>query len=187
MPESLFLITKGRIITNADLNLRHPTHALYEGLRAIPRMSDRAALPEFGVLRESDKPHVDDEFFGKKWWPEIQHKEDIVREGYLKAMKLSLAHAIQKPIVSYWITGLPKFEVMVAESDHQITVFLLTPLPPEPQLPPAEKTYDENLWLIAAEERIAELRDAHPAAYEMAKLEEPTTTVGIRCLRAKGF
>ena len=187
MPESLFLITKGRIITNSDLNLRHPTHALYEGLRAAPRMSDRAALAEFQVIRESDKDHVDNDFFGKRWFPDVPDKEDIVREGYLKAIKLSLAHAIQKPVVSYWITGLPKFEVMVAESEHQITVFLLTPQPPIGKLPPAEKTYDESLWLIAPTERIAEIRDAHPAEYQMAKLQEPTTTPGIGCLQAKGY
>src|SRR5262245_52333746 len=92
MPESLFLVSKGRIMTNADSNLRHPTVALYEGLRAAPRMSDRAATPEMGVLEQSDKPHVDEEFFGKKWWPEIAHKEDIVREGYLKARQHSIRH-----------------------------------------------------------------------------------------------
>ena len=185
MPESMFLITKGRILTNADKNLRHPTHGLYEGLRSALKMSDNAKVTD--VIVESDRSHVEDEFFGKKWWPEIPHKEDIVREGYLKAMKLSLAHVTQKSVVTYWIAGVPKFEVMVAESDHQITLFLLTPKPPEGQLPAAEHSYPENLWVVATEDRIAEIRDSYPAEYGMGALEESTTTRGIKCLQAKGY
>lgn len=63
-----------------------------------------------------------------KWWPTIPNKETIIREGFIKAVELAiLASGI--PVVSYWVVGVSTFEVMVAKSEVQVTVFLLTPPP----------------------------------------------------------
>lgn len=185
MPGAKTTVGKGRIVNDADSILGAPTEELLDGLKNAVRLSDRALA--VGVISPGDKPHVDTDWFGASWWPDYPAKEEIVKDAYIKAMELSLANAEPKPVVSYWLYGLERFEAMVAESDHQVTLFIITPSHPPVTLPPPTEALLEKLWIIAKEDRIAEIRDSYPPGYNMDQLIEPGFPTGIKRLRVKGY
>src|SRR5215472_17602964 len=141
MAEAVTIVAKGRIVAAADRHLRVPTQAVLEGLKTDMRLSDRGRDPDVAVLTSDDKPHTDNDWFGSTWWDKHQDKETIVKQAYIKAVELSLAHKTPKPIVTYWISGPDTFEASIGESDQQITVFLVTPPHPPAKLPPPSVSF----------------------------------------------
>lgn len=184
MPGSKMQIVKGKILTRADNDLNAPTQAHLDGLKAAASLSQHGV--NRGVLLAGDKAHVDEEWLGNDWWPTIPDKEAIIREGYIKALELALDGAV-RPVVSYWVVGVPTFEVMVAQSAQQITVFLMTPTHPPATLPPPEQAIVDGLFVVASTARVEEIRDSFPAGYEMNSLIKDSFTAGIKRLQSKGY
>jgi len=149
-----------------------------------------------GIVTDEQEAHVLGEVFGgsdspRAFWPKLELKQEIVRAGYIQALRIALAPLRRtppdrsKPIVSYWVVGPEDFEIMVAESAQEVTVFLLTPrfAPPAPPRPPGD--IQEDLWVIAPEARIAEIRARFPPAYN---LEDPKKLgAGVQSQRVKGY
>jgi len=83
------------------------------------------------------------------------------------------------------VRGLNTFEAMVAESNQQLTVFLLTPEHPPWTLPPATDAFLEKLWVIATSARIDTLKQTYPPTYPI--VVEDTNAPSIKCLRVLGY
>ncbi len=105
------------------------------------------------------------------YWPHHELKAGIVAGGHRKALELSLNlpsvgpstpeqveakkneigdnASYGKPIVSYWLCAGSHFQSVVAESDQQITLLLLTPSFPNNVLPDKPVTKHENIWLVS--------------------------------------
>jgi hypothetical protein len=192
------VIKKGRLFSGADADLEVPTQELYDLLKAAGRLSQRGI--DAGALEESDREHVevvtlgeelreDDEKERKPWWPGIRLKEEIVRAGYLEAINISLKSQIPLPIVSYWVSGPETFEVVIAQSDHQITVFFITPKHDTRRVPRTQTATarTERLWVVAPKQRIDAIKASFPEGYGMNDLDKPTEVDEIRCLQLKGY
>jgi hypothetical protein len=189
------IISKGRIVRAADANLETPTQDLLNKLVAESSMSKRAL--EEGVIKVGDKPHVDNHWVGTVWWSQ-PNKQEIMKEAYIKALQLS----IQKggvPVVSYWVsipdapgtdggppTPSPYFECMVAATDAQISLFIVTPWHKNSSFPPAANAQTEDLWIIAPTERVTKLRDEFPVNYPRPPVED-TNHPGIKSWQIVGY
>jgi len=187
MPEAVTIVAKGRILAGVDRHLRVPTQAALEGLKLDMPLTDRGRDPDVGVLTTDDKTHADNDWFGGNWWKDFQDKETIVKQAYIKALELSLAHKTPKPIVTYWISGLNTFEAAIGESDQQITVFLVTPPHPPAKLPPPSASFVEQLWVIGRQERIAEICEGYPKSYSIQHHVTDTHAPNIKCVRVVGY
>ena len=93
------------------------------------------------------------------WWPGVANKAEIIAAGYAFALN---AAAGKKPIESFWIPNHTDFEIVVAESDQQVTLFLMTPQPMAATSVPAGAGMQENLWLIATDTRVAAIKAMFP-------------------------
>jgi hypothetical protein len=183
-------VSKGRLIQAIDARLKSPRREYLDELE-----KGSAELVEIGLdTRIVNTPkveeHVRTEIFGS-WWPDVALKPEIIRSAYIQAMRVALAPLDRrppdppKPIVTYWVKGMKNFELMVAESEQQVTVFLLTPDHPAHLPPPAPADVQENLWVIAPDARIAELRATFPKDYNL----EPPETLGrgVQAQRVRGY
>lgn len=184
------VIKKGRLFSAADASLVEPTKELFDLLKAAGSLSDRGI--EIGALRESDRPHVDGDTLGNaddSWWKDIEHKEEIVKAGYLEAIRISLDLQIPLPIVSYWVSGPDAFQVVIAQSDHQITLFFITPKHNSRRVPEARSgtASKERLWVVADKAQIDAIKNSFPAGYGMEELDKPTEVAGVRRLQLKGY
>jgi len=108
-----------------------------------------AAASNYNHLHKRERDHIDNHWFGDKtnlpeassgrsYWPMIEDREEIVREAYLEALKMSIdANSIlTRSIVTYWLCAGSHFEVAVCNDSptplagavkDQITMLLLTP------------------------------------------------------------
>jgi len=182
-------IAKGRIFQLVDSRL----NSLKE--EYLTQLEKGVPLTDIGtssgiVYSDSVAQHVKQDVFGA-WWPNVPLKEELIRSAYMHAMRIALAPLKHqppdppKPIVTYWVVGLKDFELMVAESEKQVTVFLITPKHPEVPLPPPPADVTENLWLVAPAARVEEVKALFPQEW---KLEAPQDLVtGVRALRLKGY
>ena len=189
------IISKGRIIRAADANLATPTQGLLDLLKNEASMSQRA-LDE-GVIAASDKPHVDDHWFGGDWWG-MPNKQEIMKEAYIKALEFSIKRG-GIPVVSYWVslpscpvagggapTPAPYFECMVAVTDNQVDLFIVTPWHKNSGFPPASQAATDLLWIIAPTARVQQLFDEFPPSYPRPPIED-TNHNGIKSWQIPGY
>lgn len=136
------------------------------------------------VIAKKERAHVDKDAFGgfrtlKAWWPGYAKKQEIVREGYALAYEKAHEGKRALPIVTYWVTGANRFEIAVARSDHQVTVFLATPKPPPPTK--ASEQIEEDIWFVATSERIKEIAAQHRTRPRTGA----TGSAGVRWIRIR--
>jgi len=99
---------------------------------------------------------------------------EIVRQGFIRAYEAALADEQNiKPISVYWLRVLPEqishtrsrhprgaigrqepFEVIVRRSEYQVTLFLVTPVPPSPRVRAGKP---EDIWVVASTPHIARI------------------------------
>lgn len=183
------VIKKGKIFRAADANLSKPTGAIRDALDVAAKLSDNGI--KTNVMKESDRDHVENEAFGAgpdAWWNTIANKEKIVKQGYLEAMRISLSEAVPLPIVTYWVSGPSHFEMVIAKSKYQVTLFFVTPPHTSKGVPndPANAVV-EDLWVVAEKARIDEIKASFPPGYDLDALDLPAGNSGLRCLQLKGY
>jgi hypothetical protein len=189
MPGAPTVVSKGRLIQAIDARLSSPRREYLEELeKGLPLLDIGTGA---GIVNTPQlEQHVKAEAFGS-WWQAFPLRAEIVRCGYIHALRVALAPTKRqppdppKPIVTYWVTGLKEFELMVAESKQQVTVFWLTPDPPPRPLPPPPDDVLEDLWVIAPEPRISEIRSYFPENYHIGDAQ---SLLGeIKAQRVKGY
>lgn len=162
-------IGKGAVLRKVDEAWKQLTVAdctqLLEELKddCVPHVD---VLVKHGVYNEKEARHVKRHWYADdehSYWPNVPHKEQILRAGYVRAVELvkqSIADGQPSlPIVSYWICSGNHFQSIVCKSDHQITVILLTPYVSHylgQYLPP--NVIPEDMWLVANEAEIDQAR-----------------------------
>ena len=176
-------LTKGITFRSLDriIGLGNPTE-FRKDLASRAKLGDLGI--KHGVIDKSAKTHVEEDAFGgfkilKAWWPGFAKKEEIVREGYALAYEKAGEGKKMLPIITYWVTGGNHFEIAVARSDHQVTVFLATPPPPPPTKD--RKEVDEDIWFVATTDRIEEIASHH----RTPPTTGATRSAGVRWLRVK--
>lgn len=189
MPRVPGPLSKGSIFRKLDKYMSNPQQNFVDELR-IPSNFNLDKLGESRGLLEGQGQldHTSKEWFGQEneaaaWWPKNAQKQDIIRQGYIKATELAVAAEPSKPVVTYWVNGLDNFEVMVAESDAQVTVFLMTPAPPEMAKHNTLPHVDEKLWMISSNERLAAIQEDY-VADERPKAVA-TDSDGVSCMQMR--
>jgi hypothetical protein len=209
-------VVKGSMIGNADNRLRQrtgETAADYEcRLKELlswltagkPLLEHATTLTTCGKDRKvadgnAEKDHVN-EFLGDPpqpcFFPNMlgDSEDDIVRGGYIQAIQLALGTSPPKPIVSYWIitgrqdTDLDGFEVFVAESDREVHVLILTPMPAFNPVPPLNGR-QEDMFIVATTQRIQDIdQNVWPKGAGYPRTPSPLPgTVGVGCLRVLSY
>ncbi|MBW2269498.1 MAG: hypothetical protein JRH16_13065 [Deltaproteobacteria bacterium] len=181
-------IGKGTTLRKIDDRLQNPSQQQLRELLDHPALMDIALLT--GMFGESGRYHVENEGLGGPGvegahWPEYERKEAIVRAGFIKALRRSLATEPPKPIVSYWVSGLPTFEIVVTESRQQVTLLFLSPPWKEGAPPPA--SLDEDVWVIGSDDRIEALQAQFPKGSNLEQAERPEAADGVKIQRLRGW
>ena len=166
-------ISKGGVLEQTDEVLRDRTtyRPRLEELKAHGNLLGLAS--DTGAVRsESDRHHAAVEGLGGAktpgaWWPGVARKDEIVRQGFIRAYEAALADDENiKPISVYWLRVLPEqtsrvrsrrpgraigkhepFEVIVTRTEYQVTLFLVTPVPPSL---PVRAGKPEDIWVVAS-------------------------------------
>jgi len=153
-----------------------------------------------------EQKHTDVEFFGtnaaKCFFPGLlpNTPDDMVRGAYIRAIELALGPPLPlrpaKPIVSYWIINGRKdtdpdgFEAFVAETEHEVHVLLLTPMPVNVPDPPAVGR-TEDMYIVSTTTRIQDIDKKWPQTagygHPRPKIPMPGTTAGVECLQVMGY
>jgi hypothetical protein len=185
----LSVIAKGRLLRLVDQNLQAPTADFLDELTRGDAMVDLGLAKQ--ILQPGQEGHVNDEVFGdatnpKAWWPTADEKEKIVRAGFIRAITVALGHAPPVPVECYWVCGVPQFEIIVADCQKQVNVFLLTPEPGK-ALSPAKTGVMEDMWAVGTDARCAELRAAIPDNYGPEDPQPIPSLTGVKTLRLWGY
>ncbi len=207
MPGRLSTLTRGRFIEGIDRVLQKPTEELLRRHETTPTSSISALSSEIEVASADSYGHSEYSFFGdelpKAFFPpggripDSAAKKAIVLSASIQAQRVALydnpdaaPHLRKKrkqplPVVSYWINGVPDFEVYVALSstNAEVHMLIMTPFPHEdPKPPPRGRA--ENIWVIASDDRIKTLHDAMPATF---KASEPFDIQGAQCQKLTDY
>jgi len=159
MPETM---AKGPILKAMDIALSKADtrQRIYDALTATPVVSLASIAAEFGIADAPQAQHLRDDWFGTKWWSEIdaRKRESVVRACLIRAIEL-VNEKTSRVVDSYWVchpghedpgavvahhdggaepdhhdghgsAGKKHFEACVCYSDEQVTIFLHTPDPP---------------------------------------------------------
>lgn len=189
MTGRLSTVERGRHIDTTDQALRDPKEDLLRRLEAI----SPDEFTEFGRENlnlssdERDVRHIEKEFLGdagpqasfpaKGKIPASAKKQAILHAAYIQALRVALykdpnakrptRRKTALPIVSYWISGVPHYEVYVSLSstDREVHVMIFTPTSQTSVKAAALGGRRENMWAIATNERIAELRKQLPDSW----------------------
>ncbi len=177
---------KGRVMGAIDDALNIGNRGDMENILALIEAQSDLLILKRDLWEDSDQAmidHISIEVLGdagsgngnlEPWWPDIPHKAEILRQAYIKAIRLSLeaSGGRPKPIRSMWIHGIetpakvdpltPKmprnFEVCIEVSDWQVTVLWLTPPPlTRTKLPNTEEGPDP-LHLCCPDNRVEAMR-----------------------------
>lgn len=139
------------------------------------------------VKTPADKDHAENEWLAnggaKAWWPNVANKDEILRQGFIKAYQVALAASPVKPIKTFWLHGYTDFEVGVAETDAEINLFILTPPPPASTV---NGTFNENIWIVARDNRIEEILDKYSNRAAAEANVSTTSSSGIKVFRVLG-
>lgn len=207
MPGRLSTVTRGRFIHGTDKGLKRPTERLLRGFEDA-ELSALAKLGKTtGTVPDGEEAHADAEFLGDipphaffppdARIPDSRGKRAILLSAYIQALRVALyanpddAPAMRRkrakalPVVSYWIPGVRNYEMYVAlsASSKEVHVLILTP---DPGKPPKTAAYgwDENMWAIATDARIEELRKLIPVGYQPPAA---FAIKGAKCQKLKSY
>ena len=155
------LIDKGHLLNDTDKLLKQTIgyqkrlDDLKKGNRSLVDLAEDEMIIKPG---SGDRSHAEKEWLGGPseplaWWPKIPDKEEILRQGFIKAYEIALQDSKKpKPIETYWIPGWDGFAtVAVAGPGTKTTLLILTPPPPAGCFP---GTIDRDMFVIASEETI---------------------------------
>ena len=130
------------------------------------------------------------------FWPNYENKLAILTEGIRKALELSLdfhfdpdrpstqtevdAKIIEiagnqnygKPVVTFWICAGHHFQCVVAESDQQVTLLILTPSFPDNVVPEKPMTQHQKLWLVSNKDEADALRSDRSNAFAAPRFRD---------------
>jgi hypothetical protein len=194
------LVKKGRIIRKIDKRLKAPRREFLDELvkmSATDRLSDLAIKNAHGTIDNSDKPHVDIEWFGidDGWWPTLKDKEKKIRWAYIQALKIAVSYAQPRPIRTFWLAGVPDvFQCYVHDTRSEtggVMVFWVTPAVPKKgdadsmETPKSKEVPEEDLWVVAGAKEIAAIRKKFPKSYVTAEPEE--VEKGIFLFKSTGY
>jgi hypothetical protein len=150
------------------------------GLVALAQAQNVVATP-------ADKDHAEKEWLAnsgpKAWWPTVAQKDEILRQGFIRAYQVALAADPVKSIKTFWLHGYTDFEVGIAESETQVNLFILTPAPPANTVNGA---FNENIWIVARDSRIEEILDKYSNRAAAAANVTTTSSAGIKVFRVLG-
>ena len=100
----------------------------------------KASLVDLGIRfgyfsRPEEEEHFRKDWLDqeKGWFKQLPPIEPVIRAGLIKAIEQSIEH--QLPIDTYWVRGGEQVEVAICRSELQLTVLIMTPAIPEPELP----------------------------------------------------
>jgi hypothetical protein len=159
-------LLKGRLLNDTDKLLANTDRARYEDRRKklVERKRSLVDLAEDAKIIKpppaTDRHHAEKQWLGgpdepDAWWPDIPDKEEILRQGFIKAYDLALQDRNDvkpKPIETYWIPGWGGFAtVAIAGPGKKTTLLILTPPPPSGGFAGA---IDRDMFVIASEETI---------------------------------
>jgi hypothetical protein len=147
----------------------------------------------------TQEKHTSDEFFGDNpaqcFFPGMagDSEDEIVRGAYIQAIELAKVSSPPKPIVSYWIINGRKatdpdgFEVFVSETDLEVHVLLLTPMPVNVPEPP-DVGRPEDMYVISTTQRVLDIDQSWPnkPGYPRKRVTM-SGTVGVDCMRVMGY
>ncbi len=185
MPRIPGPLSKGNIFRKIDRYMSNPQQHFIDDLKKTGQLHELGE--QRGILEGQEQlDHTSRELFGGAddrvaWFPDAPHKHEIIQQGYVKATELALQSDPPKPVVTYWVNGLSNFEVMVGQSDAQVTVFLLTPEPPPAKLN-TRPHVDDDLWLISSDARLAAIQEEY-IPEERPKAE--AVADGVSCMRIR--
>lgn len=192
------VVSKGRIAHAVDRVLEHPDEShrteLTPDLDLVRLGLDRRKR----ILRQTDEPHSRNDWFEqapprRRWWVDpnnqIDPDQDVMKSAYRKAVQLATANGQQKPIVSYWICGMPEhFEAMVSETEREVHVFWITPehrMLETGEWPDSNEAIEEDLYLIAKRPRCDSVKAVFPSGYPVG---DPEPEVGeVFSMRLPGY
>jgi hypothetical protein len=153
----VYFVGKGHQFQIIDEQFNSGDRKVYEdALERISRTPSLVALAGQHVasspLTQGDVDHLRDDWFGS-WWPDLP-VEDVLRAGYRQA--IDRAKNANKPIDSIWVCAKEdQFQVYICESEHQVTVIVFTPPPPEQEDLPGERAHsreqldkNEPIWVV---------------------------------------
>ena len=103
------------------------------------------------IVGQGGRDHIRLDWLGERWWSKqqipLQRRFDVLRQAFI--LIVELIRDKRRPLDSYWICAGSQdssiFEAVVAESPQQITLILLTPVPPKNDAPPTD---DPRLWVV---------------------------------------
>lgn len=103
MPETM---AKGPILKAMDTALSNAAtrQRIYDALKAKPTISLASIAAEFGIANKEGEQHLRDDWFGAKWWSEIDagKREAVVRAGLIRAIEL-VNEKTSRTVDSYWV------------------------------------------------------------------------------------
>jgi hypothetical protein len=208
MTGRLSTVERGRHIDTTDLALRNPSERLLRSLETIP-LGDFTDFgrKELGLSKDPrDIHHVEEEFLGdatpsasfppNSKIPGTAQKQAILHSAYIQALRVALykdpdakrptPRKPALPIVSYWISGVPHYEVYVtlSSTDQEVHVMIMTPTSKTPVKPNNLGGRHENIWALGTDDRIDELRNQFPdgwSKYDVIDIK------GTRCQKLMSY
>ena len=154
MPTMPDPIVKGPILKGLDKVSKKPNLNFAQILADLQSPMPLADICiKYGVIAAggAEEQHLRTHWFNANgWWPQAQPIGPVVRKALIKAVELVRDKKL--PLECYWIcanmTNQGPVDVSVAASDQQITLLLLTPMPPPPVGPVVA---DPSIWLCTRE------------------------------------
>lgn len=158
MPTMCALVAQGWLPHAIEEKLNdNPDYKELEALVGDPDRTFTEVLIDIGVVDPNDKTtitHLDRHWLGSDkyaWWPHHPNKGEILRQGLLRLIDAAADRRL--PVGIYWLCAGPQFQCALADSEHQATLFVLTPpIPNATPQPPS--TVREPLRVIGNESDI---------------------------------
>jgi hypothetical protein len=101
---------------------------------------------------------------------ELRHETDdeVLRNGYLEAVRLALSHNPPVPLETFWVTGAgDDFEVHISDGEQHVTVFMIVPgAVGSEHVPAGSFRASAKSWVVTAGARAAD--DGRPDPHEVA-------------------
>lgn len=163
-----FGLVRGRTLAAIDKLLRDPTQEMLEALgTAAPNLADLSEdhnVTKPGVERD----HILNDMFGDEWFPDHDNKQEYFIAAYRKALALSLDETsgemktarTRRPIRTLWFRCADHFGASIVETEHEITVYWMTPRPEEMDIPNADPDVDvemEPIWTVSPRDEVTKV------------------------------
>lgn len=185
------VIDKGHLLRDTDKLLTRTAQyrqRLDELRKRSESLVDLAARQSI-INTPTDYSHAEKEWLGGPneplaWWPYVPDKEEILREGFIKAYEIALQDPKSvKPIETYWIPGWSSFAAVALPGPTATYLLLLTPAPPPGRL---VGTIDQEVFVVASDQTIAGILDGYANRPDAEKNVTKTACPGVQVFRVKG-